>query len=383
MKTTVSSGELALTLNESDACSAMAPNVSMVNMTTAPLFSGLHLLFELKPLFIPLYVVLVIVACTGNLLLVAHISATKKLHTTTNFLIGNLAASDLIMCIFCVPMTVSYAFETQGWLFGIFMCYFMTLMQSATVFVSVLSLTAIAVDRYVVVAYPIRQRIRPRSCAYIIAFIWLASIGISMPSALHTKYMDFNHFNQFGYHMIICEESWVNLERQRLLYSCTILLLSYMLPLCAVSISYYAISCHLKKRSVPGAASCCCEKWSKKKGRTFRMLTISVLSFALCWLPLQTVNLIWDIDLNIIDKRYVNVIQVSCHLVAMSSACYNPFIYASLHDKFRLQLSSFLHRNKKRTSSSVSSQTSRLNACTSLDAPTAIGSNLEGEHTLK
>lgn len=48
------------------------------------------------------------------------------------------------------------------------------------------------------------------------------------------------------------------------------------------------------------------------------------------------VNLIRDLDtdFSILGKNYVNVIQVSSHLFAMSSACYNPFIYASLHNKF-------------------------------------------------
>ena len=48
------------------------------------------------------------------------------------------------------------------------------------------------------------------------------------------------------------------------------------------------------------------------------------------------VNLIRDLDtdFSILGKNYINVIQVSAHLLAMSSACYNPFIYASLHNKF-------------------------------------------------
>ncbi|XP_072106693.1 prolactin releasing hormone 2 receptor [Mobula birostris] len=360
-----------MTLNESGDW-AVAMNGSMCNVTMSPTFSGICLLLKLKPFFILLYVVLVIVACGGNLLLLAHIATTKKLHTTTNFLIGNLAASDLVMCVFCVPMTASYAFESKGWLFGIFMCYFIKLMQSTTVFVSVLSLTAIAVDRYVVVVYPIHRRIRPRSCAYIIVLIWMLSIGISMPTPLHTQYMN---INQLGFNMVICEEIWYKLEKQSLLYSCTIFLLFYMLPLCAVSISYCAISCHLKKRKVPGAALCSQEKWSKKKRRTFCMLLISVLSFALCWMPLQTVNLIWDINRDLIDKTYLEVIQVSCHLLAMSSTCYNPFIYASLHTKFRLHLSNLLSRSKKQGSGTMSSQVSRLNTCTSLDVPTFINSN--------
>lgn len=59
---------------------------------------------------------------------------------------------------------------------------------------------------------------------------------------------------------------------------------------------------------------------------------------------LQVLNLLLDLDpdYHIVDKRYVNVLQVCCHLVAMSSACYNPFIYASLHSKVWLHLKGYL-----------------------------------------
>ncbi|XP_005990852.3 prolactin releasing hormone 2 receptor [Latimeria chalumnae] len=351
------------------ASHALYNNSMQYNTTLA--FAGLSLLFKLKPLFIPLYTLLVAVACIGNFLLILLIFITKKLHSTTNFLIGNLAAADLIMCIFCVPLTVSYAFEARGWLFGVFMCHFVTLMQVATVFVSVLSLTAIAVDRYVVVAYPIHRRISHRWCLYIAIFIWLASIAISTPTAIHTQYLN---LNEIGYDMIICEEFWKHKEKQRLFYSCSVLFFSYMLPLSAVLVSYCAISCHLRKRSVPGAILYSQEKWTKKKQKTFRMLTISVLVFAVCWLPLQVVNLIRDIDLEfaILDKSYVNVIQVSCHLVAMSSACYNPFIYASIHDKVRLHFSYYFCHQKKQTSTTATKITG-LNTCLTLaDIPMAF-----------
>ncbi|XP_048340570.1 prolactin-releasing peptide receptor-like [Sphaerodactylus townsendi] len=345
------------------------PNDSCLNSST-PVFKGLDLLFELKPLFIPLYTILVTVACTGNFLLILLIALTKKLHCTTNFLIGNLAAADLIMCIFCAPLTASYAFEVHGWLFGMFMCYFVTLMQVTTVFVSVLSLTAIAVDRYIVVVYPIRKRIRCKSCVYIVAFIWLLSIGASIPTSMHTHYVD---LNSAGHDMIICEEFWKHQETDRLVYSCLILLLSYILPLSAVSISYCAISHHLWNRNIPGAAYHNKEKLTQKKQKTFRILVISVLCFAVCWLPLQMVNLIRDIDKDfaILDKRYVNVIQISCHAIAMSSACFNPFIYASLHDKFRLHISNYFYHKKR--SSIMSRKTSHLNTCSTLgDIPVGV-----------
>ncbi|KAM9432068.1 prolactin releasing hormone 2 receptor [Salvelinus alpinus] len=328
-------------------------NCSWVENTSLPAYSssssssftGLDLLFDLKPLFIPLYSMVILVACSGNLLLLILIGLNKKRHNTTNFLIGNLALVDLVMCIFCVPLTASYAFDKRGWLFGRFMCHFVTLMQSATVFAAVLSLTAIAVDRYVVVAYPIRRRVGCQFCWGLVAVIWLCSLAFSTPTALHTGYLD---LSATGLHMVVCEEFWHGQERGRLVYSCFVLLFSYFVPLAAVSASYLAISYHLRQRNISGlmAAGPVSNQmnWGRKRRKTFCLLLVSVLCFAFSWLPLQVVNLIRDLDTDftILGKSHVNVIQVSCHLLAMSSACYNPFIYASLHDKF---LSCLCHRD--------------------------------------
>ncbi|XP_048831670.1 prolactin releasing hormone 2 receptor [Brienomyrus brachyistius] len=359
------------------------PNGSWENISTAPSisssssFTGLDLLFDLKPLFIPLYAMLVIVACCGNLLLLLLIVFNKKLHSTTNFLIGNLALADLVMCLFCVPLTAAYAFDLRGWVFGRLMCHFVTLMQVATVFVAVLSLTAIAVDRYVVVAYPIRRRLGRRFCWSLVVGIWVCALALSVPTGLHTGYLD---LSEAGHHMAICEEFWQGQERGRLIYSCAVLLLSYFVPLAAVSVSYCAISHHLRRRSMPGAvAASSREKWGRKKRKTFQLLLVSVLCFAFSWLPLQVVNLIRDLDpdFSILGKNHINVIQVSCHLLAMSSACYNPFIYASLHDKFRSYLGRHLFPPRRlrqgRSSFTPSHRIQRLHTSSTLaDFPMVV-----------
>lgn len=116
------------------------------------MFTGMELLLRFKPLFMPLYCLVVVIASVGNSFLLACILADKKLHNATNYFIGNLAAGDLLMCLSCVPLTMSYAFDSQGWAFGRPLCHLIPLLQCATVFASVLSLTAIAVDRYVVIS---------------------------------------------------------------------------------------------------------------------------------------------------------------------------------------------------------------------------------------
>ncbi|KAG9328273.1 hypothetical protein JZ751_015454, partial [Albula glossodonta] len=301
------------------------------------MFPGLQLLLSFKPLFVPLYCLLVVVACVGNSSLLVCILADKKLHNATNFFIGNLAAGDLLMCLSCVPLTASYAFDAHGWAFGRALCHLVPLLQAATVFASVLSLTAIAVDRYVVVAHPVCRRISLRSCGGVALAVWALSLALATPSFLHMEYVD---LHAAGLELVVCEEFWRGGERMRLLYSCLMLLTSYMLPLLSVSVSYCAITFHLRRRCLPGRP----RHWDRKRRKTFSLLVLSVLAFALCWLPLQVFNLILDLDVEfrIVGKRYVNVLQVCCHLVAMSSACYNPFIYASLHSKLRMHLRGYL-----------------------------------------
>lgn len=278
-------------------------------------FIGTELLLHFKPLFLPLYMVVVVVAGVGNSFLLVCILLDKRLHNATNFFIGNLAAGDLLMCLSCVPMTMSYAFDSHGWAFGRTMCHLVPLLQCATVFASVLSLTAIAVDRYVVVgksvrpmsgstfvvqplisvldvsssvplfqAHPVRRRISVWGCGAVTLSVWLLSLTLAAPPSLYTHYVD---LRPSGIDLIVCEEFWLDSGNLRLLYSCFILVASYMVPLLSVSISYCAITVSLKRYSVPGEPSNIHQRWNQKRKRTFSLLVASVLAFALCWLPLQ------------------------------------------------------------------------------------------------
>lgn len=112
-----------------------------------PQFVGVELLQSFKLLIIPCYTLVALVGVFGNYLLLYVICRTRKMHNVTNFFIGNLAFSDMLMCAMCVPFTLAYAFNPHGWVFGRFMCYLVYLIQPVTVYVSVFTLTAIGVDR--------------------------------------------------------------------------------------------------------------------------------------------------------------------------------------------------------------------------------------------
>lgn len=139
-------------------------------------FADVALLQTFKPLIIPSYVLVVAVGVFGNYLLLYVICRSRKMHNVTNFFIGNLAFSDMLMCVTCVPFTLAYAFNPRGWVFGRSMCYVVFLIQPVTVYVSVFTLTAIAVDRWVEIKQDTHKYRTSAACSDLLhpAHIWIA-----------------------------------------------------------------------------------------------------------------------------------------------------------------------------------------------------------------
>jgi neuropeptide F receptor len=82
----------------------------------------------------------------------------------------------------------------------------------------------------------------------------------------------------------------------------------------------------------------------ERKRRTNRMLIAMVTVFGVSWLPLNTVNLVNDVNETTGEWPYYNLCFFMVHAIAMSSTCYNPFLYAWLNENFRKefkQVSSF------------------------------------------
>ncbi|XP_029921484.1 prolactin releasing hormone receptor 2b [Myripristis murdjan] len=297
-------------------------------------FADVALLQTFKPLIIPCYVLVVVVGVFGNYMLFYIICRARKMHNVTNFFIGNLAFSDMLMCVTCVPFTLAYAFNPHGWVFGRFMCYVVFLIQPVTVYVSVFTLTAIAVDRYYATVYPLKKRTSVATCAIVLTGIWLLSCGLVAPAVAHTYHVE---FKEEGF--TICEEFWLGQEKERQAYAYSTLLVTYVLPLSAVCVSYLCISVKLRNSVAPGhRTQDQADAQQARKRKIFRLVALLVAVFAVCWLPIHVFNVLRDIDIRLINKRHFLLIQLLCHLCAMSSSCCNPFLYAWLHDRFRTEL---------------------------------------------
>ena len=68
------------------------------------------------------YIILIILSSITNLAIIIAIVNTEKLKTTQNYLIANLAISDLLVCMFCMPSTLISLLNEGQWSLGYLLC---------------------------------------------------------------------------------------------------------------------------------------------------------------------------------------------------------------------------------------------------------------------
>jgi len=110
-----------------------------------------------QALFCVIYTSIFVLGVFGNVLVCYVVGRNKAMQTVTNFFITNLALSDILLCVLAVPFTPLYSFLGR-WIFGQILCHLVTYAQGTSVYISTLTLTSIAIDRYFVIIHPFQVR---------------------------------------------------------------------------------------------------------------------------------------------------------------------------------------------------------------------------------
>lgn len=116
-------------------------------------------------------------------------------------------------------------------------------------------------------------------------------------------------------------------------------ILLYILPLLIISVAYARVAKKLWLCNTIGDVTT--EQYlalRRKKKKTIKMLMLVVVLFALCWFPLNCYVLL--LSSKVIHTN--NALYFTFHWFAMSSTCYNPFIYCWLNENFRVELKALL-----------------------------------------
>ncbi|KAJ6223948.1 hypothetical protein RDWZM_002493, partial [Blomia tropicalis] len=258
------------------------------------------------------YGLIMVVSLIGNLLVCKVAFSDRRCghhhrtRTTTDLLIGSLAVSDLIMTIFNIPFNIARILLPH-WPFGRFLCYGVPFVQTACVYVSTFTMTAIALHRWRTVSpNSYGNRLIHYSNRMLICIVWVFACVLAIPTV---AFNTLKEANVNGERVIRCRVHYPVLQISMPLFlTIEIFLTQYVIPLLVTCALYTKIAQVVTKQgrlmtmqqssssnnhgqssslaSIPISAD---EKRRRRhmeaKRRRIIMLALVVAVFAICWLP--------------------------------------------------------------------------------------------------
>ncbi|XP_078576592.1 neuropeptide FF receptor 1-like [Branchiostoma floridae x Branchiostoma japonicum] len=303
--------------------------------------------------FICSYAMVCLLCVVGNVTVCCLVAQNRKLHTVTNFFILNLAVADLMIAIFCMPITLVSNIVTV-WVFGDVVCKLTPFIQGLSVGASVFTLVAIATDRYVAIVRAPNGRIRERQAVIIIVVVWVLAAVIMAPHAVVMEAIPHPYVQGDA-----CQEDWPD-TRSRMVYTVVLFLLLFVAPLLTVAYMYTKVTKRTCRkppshpqslqpdsddRQSPSLTeivrfvrknSSSPDHGDHRKARVVKMLVVVVALFAICWLPLHLVTLVGDFAHLTYDQLVFvyHYMYPVAHFLAYFNSCVNPIVYGYYNKNF-------------------------------------------------
>ncbi|NXA39552.1 AA3R protein, partial [Eudromia elegans] len=286
--------------------------------------NGSVALSSLDGIYISTEALIALLAILGNVLVLWAVRLNPALRNATVYFISSLALADVTFGVLVIPLAVAVSLGINVHFYAcLFMCCLMVIFSYA----SILSLLAIAVDRYLRVKLPIRYKIISTERR-----IWLA-LGLCWSVSLLAGLMP-----MFG---------WNNrrLGTSELLkcHFVSVMKMEYMVyfgfftwtlvPLAIMSALYAEIFYMIRTKLRQGSKSVrAAGTFYGREFRTAKSLALVLFLFAISWLPLCVINCIsyfhpkWPIPQHWI---YLGI------LLSHANSAMNPILYACRIKKFK------------------------------------------------
>ena len=244
----------------------------------------------------------------------------RSMHTTTNVLLVNVAASDIVSLFFCVPGIVMLFVRHPGGNLGTLLCKLVTMHHIAGVslLVSGLTLTLISVERHnaLLRAVDLRLKLAKHRVLIAIPTIWVFSIAFVSPlfieqefvNAVQSCYLDWTKASSTAY--------WVCLATL-VVVSLIVLCFCYIRIVKALYINDI-LPPNNNDRSAQD---------TKDKRKLIKLLLMVTGLFVVCFLPYVVVSAVG------VSTRSA-LYRVSYFLV-YCSCCVNPVVYVFQSANYR------------------------------------------------
>ncbi|XP_070783514.1 galanin receptor 2a [Enoplosus armatus] len=270
------------------------------------------------------FAVIFLLGAAGNCLVLAVLFRSGQIDTkTTNVFILSLATADLCFIVFCVPFQAAI-YTLDEWLFGPAVCKVVHFIIFLTMHASIFTLTAVSLDRYLAICYPLRSREMrtPKNARTSICLVWISALVFSAPYLSYYSQMDLSG-------TVVCIPAWE--AKPRMIMDVCTFIFGYLIPVVVLGLTYGRTIRYLWT-SVDPVKDVSESRRAKRK--VTKMILVVAALFCLCWLPHHLVILcMWFGRFPLNHTTYV--LRILSHLVAYANSCLNPIVYALVSKHFR------------------------------------------------
>jgi len=267
----------------------------------------------------------IIIGVAGNLLVIIAVKRKRNLRSTTNYLLVNLAISDITNMTFLPLMIIQshVAFHDgplADFLCKFFLSYHVPLSAS---FVSILTILVLAVERYYAIVKPMREgvRLREETVRYAIIAVWIIGFTVTLPFYIYGKY----HENQNDCRFTKLPTKTVSI------YVISVQVIFVFLPFIVITFCYFQIIRNIYSKNSVGPQNVQARQEALERMKLVKLSLSITISFAVCFLPMCITLFFRAIDENKYDKKYYGTASI---LYFLESAL-NPMLYALQSTNFR------------------------------------------------
>ncbi|XP_051161880.1 neuropeptides capa receptor isoform X2 [Leptopilina boulardi] len=177
-----------------------------------------HLPAELVIPITLIYATIFITGVFGNLITCIVIKRNPTMQTATNYYLFSLAVSDLLLLVLGLPNEIYVFWQQYPWALGVVLCKIRAFVSETSSYVSVLTIVAFSMERYVAVCHPLHLYAMSglkRPLRFIL-LAWMLALVCAIPFAVYTN-VNYLHY-PIGAVVITFFICWAPFHAQRLIY---------------------------------------------------------------------------------------------------------------------------------------------------------------------
>ena len=286
------------------------------------------------------YAILLLLEFVGNVLVIHITRRNPTLRSTVDLLIVNMCVSDLFIPLFAIPYRLKIIYLGDEWIggdLGSILCKLVPFVIDVSTVVSILSLLAIAVERFRAIVCATKLTLfTVSSHRRLIALIWMIAV---IAYCVYFYVFITVHFGA----VTVCVPQWHLLGRIAQIYLTSEMVLLTAIPTLLLFVLYTTIIKSLRRQQEQVACHLGSEALRRRATQNRKitiMLIIVVCIFVLSYNPFTVYVFLLLYNITRLEKMVY--LQFGSIVLVFVPGAVNPAIYFTFNDRYRQGLKHLL-----------------------------------------